>query len=274
MNRRVALFWVGSLATAVALSGCSDLSSAQQVSISTSPSVMADASASPAVASAEDVTTAMASSEETASAALADLPVKGRAPKTGYTRAQFGKAWTDANSALWGGDSLSTRENILSRDLTNIVCKVSRSAPILPPCVVQSGVLTDPYTGGVFKFVRGQQSSQLFPIDHVVALGDAWQKGAQQITAEQRVNLANDPLNLIATTRAPNSAKNDSDAASWLMPNKRFRCAYVARQIAVKGKYHLWVTQAEKEAMERVLAQCPDEPVATTAEASQRTVSP
>lgn len=212
------------------------------------------------------------SGEPTGSAleALNQLPVKGRAPKTGYSRAQFGKAWTDANTAMWGGDSLSTRENILSRDLTNIVCKVKRSAPVLPPCVVQSGVLVDPYTGATVNFVRGQQSSQLVPVDHVVALGDAWQKGAQQLSLAERVNLANDPLNLIATTQAPNAAKADADAASWV-PNRGFRCRYVSRQVAVKTRYRLWVTKAEKDAIARVLKTCADQSLPSDVEARSQT---
>jgi hypothetical protein len=31
----------------------------------------------------------------------------------------------------------------------------------------------------------------------------------------------------------------------------------VAQQIAVKAKYAIWVTKAEKEAMARILAACP-----------------
>ena len=185
--------------------------------------------------------------------ALEQLAVKGRAPKTGYARSQFGTAWTDANTAMWGKNSLSTREDILSRDLTDVSCK-ARSAP-RPPCVVQSGVLHDPYTGATLNFVRGEQTSPLVPIDHVVSLGDSWQKGAQQLSPAERVNLANDPLNLIATTQNPNTAKSDSDAASWLPPNKAFRCAYVARQVAVKLRYRLWVTKAEKDAISAVLSQ-------------------
>ncbi|CAM3307366.1 HNH endonuclease family protein [Tsukamurella hominis] len=202
-------------------------------------------------------------------AALEQLPVKGRAPKTGYARSQFGVAWTDANTALWGGDSLSTRENILSRDLTNITCK-TRSARVSPPCAVQSGVLHDPYTGATLNFVRGEKTSPLVPVDHVVALGESWQKGAQQLSVDERVNLANDPLNLIATTQAPNTAKSDSDAASWLPPNKAFRCTYVARQVAVKARYRLWVTQAEKDAIKAVLAKCPGQALPSNAEAASR----
>ncbi|SDR10266.1 Protein of unknown function [Tsukamurella pulmonis] len=202
-------------------------------------------------------------------AALEQLPVKGRAPKTGYARSQFGIAWTDANTVLWGGDSLSTRENILSRDLTDITCK-PRSGKTSPPCVVQSGVLQDPYTAKTLNFVRGDKTSPLVPIDHAVSLGDAFQKGAQQLSLAERINLANDPLNLVATTREPNSAKKDSDAASWLPPNKAFRCNYVARQVAVKVRYRLWVTRAEKEAITRVLSSCSRQMLPTEAEEAFR----
>ena len=68
---------------------------------------------------------------------------------------------------------------------------------------------------------------------------------------------ANDPLELLAVDARANRAKGDGDAATWLPPNKSFRCSYVARQVAVKTKYRLWVTQAEKNAIGRVLATCP-----------------
>ena len=58
-----------------------------------------------------------------------------------------------------------------------------------------------------------------------------------------------------------NQKKSDGDAATWLPSNKGFRCEYVARQIGVKHKYSLWVTQAEKEAMAKVLSSCPTQTV-------------
>ena len=100
-------------------------------------------------------------------------------------------------------------------------------------------------------------------IDHVVALSDAWQKGAQQWTPARRLAFANDPLNLLAVDGALNAQKCDGDAATWLPPAKGFRCAYVARQVAVKAKYGAWVTQAEHDAIARVLAACPAEPLPT-----------
>lgn len=183
--------------------------------------------------------------------ALETLPVKGRAPKTGYERtAVFGKAWLDVDR-----NGCDTRNDILARDLTDIAR--------LKNCKVASGVLRDPYSGDTIAFERGPQTSPLVQIDHVVALSDAWQKGAQQLTQAQREALANDPLNLLAVSGAQNSSKEAADAASWLPPRTGARCPYVARQIAVKAKYALWVTDAERNAMRDVLGRCPAEPLPT-----------
>lgn len=176
--------------------------------------------------------------------ALNDIAVKGRAPKTGYSRSEFGGGWANIQGC-------SVRQVILYRDLNNVTMN--------DECRVGSGVLDDPYTGKQIEFNSSNPSS--VQIDHVVALSDAWQKGAQLLTAEERKSLANDPIELLASDGPANQNKGDSDAASWLPPNKPFRCEYVARQIAVKVKYRLWVTQAEKDAMERVLGACPDQKV-------------
>ncbi|WAH96192.1 GmrSD restriction endonuclease domain-containing protein [Arthrobacter sp. MMS18-M83] len=50
---------------------------------------------------------------------------------------------------------------------------------------------------------------------------------------EQRTAFANDPLNLQSVDGPTNLQKGDGDAATWLPPNKSFRCDYVARQISV-----------------------------------------
>lgn len=173
---------------------------------------------------------------------LNTLPIKGRAPKTGYARAQFGDGWAESGGC-------DTRNKILYRDLTDTT--------INDKCQVESGTLSDPYTGKTILFVRGASTSDAIQIDHVVALGDAWQKGAQQLDAAVREQMANDPLELLAVDGKANQQKSDGDAATWLPSNKPFRCQYVARQIAVKQKYHLWITQAEHDAMSGVLATCP-----------------
>lgn len=178
--------------------------------------------------------------------ALEALPVKGRAPKTGYARSQFGAGW-----AVTGG--CDTRNIILVRDL--------KQAVVSGNCKVASGQLDDPYTGKRITFQRGSGTSAAVQIDHVVALSNAWQTGAQQLSSEQRQQLANDPLELLAVDGPANQQKGDGDAATWLPSHKPFRCQYVARQIAVKRKYDLWVTTGEKAAMQRVLATCPGQGV-------------
>lgn len=175
---------------------------------------------------------------------------------TGYSRDRFGPAWTDDTGAPLGHNGCDTRDDILRRDLRQIVLGSDH-------CTVESGVLTDPYTGRSIRFTRGEVTSEAVQIDHVASLGDDWQTGAQQLSPVRRAALANDPLNLIATDGPTNEQKGDSDAASWLPPNKPFRCAYVARQIAVKLEYGLWVTQAESAAMARVLSGCPGQNLPT-----------
>jgi hypothetical protein len=179
----------------------------------------------------------------TALAAVARLTVKGRAPKTGYTRAQFGQAWYDTDH-----NGCDTRNDILRRDL--------KSKQMKNACKVMAGALApDPYTCTSIRFVYGGTSE--VDIDHLVALSDAWQKGAATWASGKRLALANDPLNLLAVDSSTNRSKGDGDAATWLPPNKSFRCTYVARQVAVKGKYGVWVASAERDAMARVLTTCP-----------------
>lgn len=178
-----------------------------------------------------------------ASDALNQLEVKGRAPKTGYSRNQFGEGWSQV-------DGCDVRNLILQRDMVD-------TAIDQDGCKVASGLLQDPYTARTIHFKRGADSSSLVQIDHVVPLSDAWQKGAQQLSQVEREKLANDSLELLAVDGPTNEKKGDGDAATWLPPNKPYRCQYIARQIAVKKKYHLWITPAEKDAMRRVLSQCP-----------------
>ncbi|WP_427015984.1 HNH endonuclease family protein [Pseudarthrobacter sp. P1] len=177
---------------------------------------------------------------------LEALPIKGRAPKTGYSREEFGPAWSDVDH-----NGCDTRNDVLARDLAATTFKAGSKQ-----CVVLTGVLDDPYTARTIDFTRGQTTSTAVQIDHVVALSDAWQKGAQKLTPAQRTVLANDPANLLAVDGPTNASKGDGDAATWLPPNKSYRCEYVVRQIAVKATYSLWVTQGEHDAMANILAAC------------------
>ncbi|MGC5167432.1 HNH endonuclease family protein [Luteimicrobium sp. DT211] len=183
----------------------------------------------------------------TALAVLGTLPVKGSAPMTGYERDRFGAAWKDVDH-----NGCDTRNDILGRDLDDATYKAGTH-----DCVVLTGTLPDPYSGRSIAFTRGVTTSTAVQIDHLVALADAWRTGAQLLSPATRELLANDPLNLLAVDGPLNEQKSDGDAATWLPPAKSSRCSYVARQVAVKQRYRLWVTTAEKAAITRVLDTCP-----------------
>jgi len=174
--------------------------------------------------------------------ALNNLEVKGRAAKTGYARSQF-PHWSDPDR-----NGCDARNDTLKRDLTNITYKAGTRE-----CKVIAGQLIDPFSG---KLITFSASGNSIDIDHVVALSNAWQTGAAYFEKSKRTLLANDPLNLLAVDAKLNRKKGDGDAATWLPPNKAFRCEYVARQVAVKAKYGLWVTKAEKAMMEKILSTC------------------
>ncbi len=188
-------------------------------------------------------TQSASANEPTALAVLNQLEVKGRAPKTGYSRAAF-THWSDLNR-----DGCDSRNEILKRDLTQIVFKTGTR-----DCKVISGQLLDPLSGKTLIF---SSSKSTVDIDHLVSLSNAWQTGAAYFDKKTRESLANDPLNLLAVDAKLNRQKGDADAATWLPPLKSFRCEYVAIQVAVKAKYLLWVTSAEREAIIKVLDNCP-----------------
>lgn len=177
---------------------------------------------------------------------LEKITIKGRAPKTGYNREEFYKTWPTI-------DGCSLRQRIIRREVGDTAVLADDK------CTVIQGSFVEPYTGQEMTFQEKAEFSKGVQIDHVVALSDAWQKGAQNLSKEERYNLATDPLNLLAVDASTNQGKSDGDAATWLPPNKGFRCQYIARQISVKYKYGLWMTEAEHDMAAKVLEGCPGE---------------
>lgn len=194
--------------------------------------------------STQEISAPESAASGSAADALEKLLVKGKAAKTGYSRAQFGPAWKDIDK-----NGCDQRNDILKRDLTKATFK-----PGQKQCVVLTGILADPFTG---KDIQHERGNNAIDIDHIVALGQAWVSGAQQLTPQKREQLANDPLNLAAVSASENRSKGDREASAWIPKNKSARCSYVSAQIQVKTKYELSVTKAEKKAMQDVLAKCP-----------------
>ncbi|WP_082096461.1 GmrSD restriction endonuclease domain-containing protein [Demequina gelatinilytica] len=209
------------------------------------PTATAAASPSPDVSEASPASSVSATPTPTGSALEAALALAVEAPAStdGYSREEFGPAWADVDH-----NGCDTRNDMLQLRLTAVALDGA--------CIVLEGDLDDPYTGTVIHFERGGASE--IDIDHMVALSAAWQTGAGEWEPAKRVALANDPLNLEPVDAGENRAKGDDDAAEWLPPNRSYRCEYVARQVAVKTKYGLWVTADERDAIVDVLEGCPD----------------
>ena len=185
-----------------------------------------------------------AEGEYYASYLLAQLTVADAADGSTYEREeQFYSSWPSI-------EGCSLRQRILKRDFASATLDADN-------CTVVAGLYTDPYSGEELEFHEKSAISRGVQIDHVVALSNAWQTGAQNLSDDERYDLATDPLNLVAAGSEANQDKSDGDASEWLPPNEAFRCEYVARQISVKYKYHLWLTSAEHDAMSQVLSSCP-----------------
>lgn len=181
------------------------------------------------------------------------LPVVSLDTKTPYDRTgQFGEAWKDVD-----GNGCDTRNDILKRDLRDVTTAGRNN------CRVTSGVFTDPYTGKTIHFKYGKDTSSEVQIDHVVALHDAWMTGAQNLTQQQREELANDPENLLAVDGPENQSKGDGLCLNgkgctgmYLPPNKEYQCEYAGKFTEVKAKYNLGLTEGQKSTLLPLLKQC------------------
>ena len=186
-----------------------------------------------------------------ATTALAALPVAAKTSLAGYDRGcgegegcVFGPAWADVDR-----NGCDQRNDVLHRDLTAVQVREGTH-----DCVVVGGVLDDPYTGQTVTFVKADAAE--VPIDHVVPLAAAWVQGAAGWTTDERTAFANDLGNLMATTRAANSAKGDSTAEEWVPDDPSYGCSYASVIVTVKSRYALAVTPAESTALQSLLATC------------------
>jgi hypothetical protein len=113
-----------------------------------------------------------------------------------------------------------------------------------------TGTLHNKYTGKNITLEHGPDTTAI-QVDHLVALGDAWEMGACHWSSSKRELFAVDVSELRAVDTHDNEVKSDKDAAQWLPPANR--TWYVETQINIKAKYGLGVTAAERSAMTTVL---------------------
>lgn len=160
-----------------------------------------------------------------------------------------------------------TRNDILNRDLDDVEYKDDDE------CQVVSGTIQDPYTGAEFEFERGPDTSYRVQIEHIFATKAGWVLGADKLSKDERVELANDPENLIAVYGPANGSKGDRGPGDWtpadykpgesddFMPDlinydDAYECQYAAHYAWVAGKYDLSVTAEDKDAMVEAIGDC------------------
>jgi hypothetical protein len=158
--------------------------------------------------------------------ALDALPQEPEQPRTGYDRSLF-PHWDDVDH-----DGCDTR------------CEVLASQRRVDGTWLSAwdGYVTD-------------DPSEL-EIDHVVALAEAWDSGANGWTAAQRDDFADDQSNLLAVSESENSRKGDRDAAEWFPARADANCLFASTVVRVKTKWTLSVDRAEHDALANLLRTC------------------
>lgn len=168
--------------------------------------------------------------------------------RVGYDRDLF-PHWTDPD-----GNGCDARNDVLQRDLVEVEFRVGSD------CVVESGVLHDPFTGNVVSFQRGPGTSAQVQIDHVFPLAAAWTGGADTWSAQRREQFANDPENLLAVYGPANGSKQHflpgESPQGWMPENEDFHCDYTAQVVHVATKYDLAVTEADRTAVISIAERC------------------
>ncbi|GED98421.1 HNH endonuclease family protein [Gordonia crocea] len=185
-------------------------------------------------------------------AELARVPrVAARLPhRADYDRSAFGQAWADATDVLGGNNACDTRNDILRRDLDEVVTAAG------PRCAatVTAGRLRSPYTGRALVFRRSRATS--VQIDHIVPLSFAWDMGAHGWPAATRLRFANDPANLVAVDEKSNRDKGDREPARWMPPARAFHCQYAQQFVAVLAAYPVLLDEPSARVLAAALRGC------------------
>ena len=156
-----------------------------------------------------------------------------------YDREEWG-SWRDLNQ-----DCRNTRADVLERES-------SEKVRFPNGCIASTGQWQDPWSNRTF-----QEASKL-DVDHHVPLANAHYSGGHAWSTERKQEYYNDtrlPVALNAISKDDNRAKGARGPERW-QPEQR-RCSYAAGWVAVKSKYGLSVTKAERKALANMLSTCP-----------------
>ena len=179
--------------------------------------------------------------DRSAAELFATLVVKEEADRQGYAREAFGEGWLTDSSGC------DVRNQVLAEESR---VPVERDAD---GCTVVAGEWLSIYDN------YSTPHAEELEIDHVVALAEAWDSGANDWSSERRVQFANDlarPDALIAVSAATNQSKSDRDPAEWMPPNDGAWCRFAAAWINQKAAWQLTIDPAERDALRNVLTSC------------------
>jgi hypothetical protein len=156
-----------------------------------------------------------------------------------YSRDAFGTRWTDPDH-----NGCDARQDAVARATTNRVYDGK--------CRIVVADVFDRYTGRTYR----QAKTSAFDIDHIVAEHDAWLSGAYTWTRARRIAFANDPADLVLTTASANRSKGDQDPSTWAPASHDGACFYARTYRAIKLRWRLHTTPAQRAAIRRTLATC------------------
>ena len=167
---------------------------------------------------------------------LIDVPVSPHPRRTvlGYERSFFGDGWGTQRSGC------TTREAVMASAWEVESCVV----PYRQWDMSSTEPFTDPYTDELLDPADVE-------IDHIIPLRAAWDAGAHAWPEDKRLAFANDPLNLVVTSRTANQAKSDSLPSEWLPPDAKVRCDYSRRIAAIARAYELALPKPDVRTMRR-----------------------
>ncbi|MEI7593947.1 MAG: excalibur calcium-binding domain-containing protein [Actinomycetes bacterium] len=124
-------------------------------------------------------------------------------------------------------------------------------ANVAAGCKVVSGNWISAYDG----FMTSNPSE--LDIDHVVPLENAHISGGWSWDATQRRQYANDQFDLWAVSASANRSKGASPPNQWRPVQQGTWCEYAQRWTAIKIRWDLSATSAERDALGQMLDTCP-----------------
>ena len=151
---------------------------------------------------------------DTARATLARLPVKGWDRNTDFRRYRFGEAWSDDVNVEFGHNGCNTRDDILRRDLAELVVRPA-------PATRRAGCCTTRTPARPSRSPAARQP--LMPCRSTIWCRCRTPGTRARATGTTSVSrdFANDPRNLLAVGAKANFDKAFRDATAGCRPTRR-----------------------------------------------------